>query len=69
MHKYFFPDSYFYRKICIHLGDRGQFDLSDCGHLNCPLSVIIADLQNGARSVNLITGDKPADVYSGIAAR
>ena len=49
--------------------DRGQFDLSDCGHLNCPLSVILADLQNGARSVNLIAGDKPADVYSGIAAR
>ncbi len=26
-------------------------------------------LQHGAESVNLIAGDKPADVYSGIAAR
>lgn len=27
------------------------------------------NLQIGAESVNLIAGDKPADVYSGIAAR
>lgn len=26
-------------------------------------------LQDGARSVNLTTGDQPADVYAGIAER
>jgi hypothetical protein len=62
-------------KLICHLFS-GKLSLSlskqkDLLHFQMPVHYfsLVISIQLGAASVNLVMGEKPADVYSGIAAR